>query len=60
MIQKGVTKINVNSWCRDPYQEALSKALAAKPMPDAIEDATEVFAQKCEGFMKIFGSAGKA
>jgi fructose-bisphosphate aldolase class II len=29
-------------------------------MPEAIEEATEVFAAVCERFFKLFGSAGKA
>lgn len=53
-------QINVNSWVRDPYAKALSEGLATKPFPDAQEDATEVFAQHCEKWFKIFGSAGKA
>ncbi|KAK4688484.1 fructose-bisphosphate aldolase, class II, partial [Tremellales sp. Uapishka_1] len=59
-IKNGVTKINVNSWCRDPYVEALSKGLASKPFPEATEDATEVFAKAAERFIKLFGSEGKA
>lgn len=60
MISKGVSKINVNSWCRDPYAEALSKALAGTPFPEATEEATEVFAENCAKFFKLFGSEGKA
>ena len=53
-------QINVNSWCRDPYVEALHTGLASKPFPEAQEDATEVFAKNCEKFFKLFGSEGKA
>jgi fructose-bisphosphate aldolase class II len=60
MIQRGVSKINVNSWCRDPYVENLSQGLASKPFPEAQEEATEVFAKACERFFHLFGSAGKA
>ena len=75
MIRRGVSKvsrgqsapmietkpqINVNSWCRDPYVENLAEGLKNKPFPEAIEDATEVFAKKCEWFFHLFGSAGKA
>jgi len=60
MIKLGVTKINVNSWNRDPYQAALAKGLATKPFPDATEEATEVMAAGCEKFIKMFGSDGKA
>ncbi|ORY31216.1 ketose-bisphosphate aldolase [Naematelia encephala] len=59
-IKNGSIKINVNSWVRDPYAEALSKNLASQPFPDAMEAATENFAANCEKFMKLFGSAGKA
>ncbi|KZV61640.1 aldolase [Peniophora sp. CONT] len=60
-IQNGVSKINVNSWARDPYVKSLADGLqAGKPFPDAIEDATEVFAGVCDRFFKLFGSAGKA
>lgn len=60
IIRRGVSKINVNSWARDPYAEALAKGHASKPFPEATEEATEVFAQNCERFFKLFGSAGKA
>ncbi|RSH85320.1 hypothetical protein EHS25_005127 [Saitozyma podzolica] len=60
MIRRGVSKINVNSWCRDPYAEALSKGLASKPFPDAQEEAIEVMAKNCERFFKLFNSAGRA
>jgi fructose-bisphosphate aldolase class II len=60
MIKLGVTKINVNSWNRDPYAAALAKSLAADPMPNATEDATEQFAKTCAQWMEKFGSAGKA
>jgi len=59
-IRNGVSKINVNSWARDPYVKKLSETLLAKTMPEAIEEATEVFADVCERFFKLFGSAGKA
>ena len=38
----------------------LSKGLATKPLPDAIEDAIEVMAKECERFIKLLGSEGKA
>lgn len=59
-IKNGISKINVNSWARDPYVKALSTGLQTKPFPDAVEDATEEFAKVCERFIKLFGSAGKA
>ncbi|PPQ68903.1 hypothetical protein CVT26_001840 [Gymnopilus dilepis] len=59
-IKNGVSKINVNSWCRDPYAKALGEGLLSKPFPQAVEDATEVFAKNCDRFFTLFGSAGKA
>ncbi|OZJ04491.1 hypothetical protein BZG36_02666 [Bifiguratus adelaidae] len=59
-IKNGISKINVNSWARDPYVKTLSIALESKPFPDAVEEATEVFAKVCERFMTLFHSAGKA
>ncbi|THU80438.1 aldolase [Dendrothele bispora CBS 962.96] len=79
-IKNGVSKLNVNSWARDPYIASLSSSLSPpspmpptqnhispnypyhskKPFPDAIEEATEVFAGVCERMMKVFGSVGKA
>ncbi|KDR72895.1 hypothetical protein GALMADRAFT_142607 [Galerina marginata CBS 339.88] len=59
-IKNGVSKINVNSWCRDPYAKALGQNLLSKPFPDAVEDATEVFAKNCDRFFTLFGSSGKA
>ncbi|KAH8827213.1 ketose-bisphosphate aldolase [Flagelloscypha sp. PMI_526] len=59
-IKNGVSKINVNSWARDPYVKALTTGLQSKPFPDAVEEATEVFAGVCVRFFKLFGSAGKA
>jgi len=59
-IQNGVSKINVNSWARDPYVASLAKGLQEKSFPEAVDDATAVFASVCERFFKLFGSAGKA
>ncbi|EGO03100.1 hypothetical protein SERLA73DRAFT_176616 [Serpula lacrymans var. lacrymans S7.3] len=59
-IKNGVSKINVNSWGRDPYAKQLAIGLQTKSFPEAVEEATEVFASVCERFMKLFGSAGKA
>ncbi|KAH8110032.1 aldolase [Phellopilus nigrolimitatus] len=60
-IANGVSKINVNSWARDPYVKALSTKLAnGTPFPEAVEESTEVFAAVCERFIDLFGSAGKA
>jgi len=55
-----VSKINVNGAARDPYVKELSQGVLDKPFPVAIEEATEVFAGVCEGFFRLFGSAGKA
>jgi len=60
MIKRGVSKINVNSWCRDPYAKALGEGLTSKPFPEATEEATDVFVENCMRFFKLFGSEGKA
>ncbi|KAF8151782.1 ketose-bisphosphate aldolase [Crassisporium funariophilum] len=59
-IKNGVSKINVNSWARDPYSKALGEGLLSKPFPEAQEEATEAFAKVCDRFFTLFGSAGKA
>ncbi|KIY44670.1 aldolase [Fistulina hepatica ATCC 64428] len=60
-IANGISKLNVNSWARDPYVKAFSTALAnGTPFPDAVEEATEVFAKECLRLMDVFGSTGKA
>ncbi|KAF8237298.1 aldolase [Tricholoma matsutake] len=59
-IKNGVSKINVNSWARDPYVKKLADGLQTMPFPDAVEEATEVFAKACERLLILFGSAGKA
>ncbi|KAF8633115.1 hypothetical protein AX15_001498 [Amanita polypyramis BW_CC] len=59
-IKNGVSKFNVNTAARDPYVETFSQGLTQKPFPDAIEEATEVFAGVCERLFTLFGSAGKA
>jgi len=59
-IKNGVSKVNVNSWGRDLYAKSLGEGLLSKPFPEAVEDATEVFAKSCDRFFKLFGSAGKA
>ncbi|KDQ49995.1 hypothetical protein JAAARDRAFT_142624 [Jaapia argillacea MUCL 33604] len=59
-IKNGISKINVNSWGRDPYAKALAAGLQSKPFPDAVEEATEVFAKVCERFFNVFQSVGKA
>ncbi|THH19141.1 hypothetical protein EW146_g1971 [Bondarzewia mesenterica] len=59
-IKNGISKINVNSAVRDVYVKSLASALQTKPFPDAIEEATEVFAGVCDRFFEVFGSKGKA
>ncbi|KAI0823197.1 aldolase [Trametes gibbosa] len=59
-IKNGISKINVNSWAREPYVKTLADALQSKPLPDAIEDATKAFEAVCERLFEVFGSAGKA
>ncbi|KAF7297164.1 Aldolase [Mycena indigotica] len=59
-IKNGISKINVNSWGRDPYAKALAAGLQTKPFPDAVEEATDIFAGVCDRFIQLFGSAGKA
>ncbi|KAJ7086466.1 aldolase [Mycena belliarum] len=59
-IRNGISKININSWGRDPYAKALAESLQTKPFPDAVEDATEVFAKVCDRFIRLFDSMGKA
>lgn len=59
-IKNGVTKVNVNSWLRDPYVEALSKGLASKTMPEAIDDAMEALEKECRRFCDLLGSTDKA
>ncbi|TFK38427.1 aldolase [Crucibulum laeve] len=59
-IKSGVSKINVNSWARDPYAKKLGEGLLSKPFPDAVEEATDVFEKVCGRFFTLFGSAGKA
>jgi len=59
-IASGISKFNINSWARDPYAKALVAGLQTKPFPEAVEEATEVFARECDRFLILFGSAGKA
>ncbi|KAJ7285759.1 aldolase [Mycena rebaudengoi] len=60
-IKNGISKININSWARDPYVAALTSALSAgEAFPDAVEKATEVFSKVCDRFIVLFGSKGKA
>ncbi|KAK0473573.1 aldolase [Armillaria novae-zelandiae] len=59
-VKSGVSKFNVNSWGRDPYVESLTAGLKSKPFPDAVEEATEVFAKVCDRFFVLFDSVGKA
>ncbi|EIM86071.1 aldolase [Stereum hirsutum FP-91666 SS1] len=59
-IKNGISKINVNSWARDPYAKTLAAGLQSKPFPDAVEEATEVFAKVCDRFFVLFESKDKA
>ncbi|KAJ4474363.1 ketose-bisphosphate aldolase [Lentinula aciculospora] len=60
-IASGISKFNINSWARDPYLETFTSGLhAGKPLPEVIEEATEVFAKVCDRFMRLFESAGRA
>ncbi|WOO82050.1 Putative fructose-bisphosphate aldolase [Vanrija pseudolonga] len=59
-IANGVSKVNVNSWLRDPYCVALAEGLTTKSMPEAIDDAIEALEQSAYRFFDLLGSAGKA
>jgi len=60
IVKCGVTKFNVNSWCRDKATAVYGEKFPHTPFPDVTEEATEAFAAECERFMKLLGSAGKA
>ncbi|EJT49855.1 hypothetical protein A1Q1_01007 [Trichosporon asahii var. asahii CBS 2479] len=60
IVKCGVSKINVNSWLREPYVSTLSKALQTKTMPEAIDDAHEAMVKEAERFCDLLGSTGKA
>lgn len=60
MCANTAEQININSWGRNPYAKHLGESLLSKPFPDAVEEATEVFAKVCDRFFTLFGSAGKA
>ena len=59
-IANGISKVNVNSWARDPYAKTLGSGLQSKSFPEAVEESTEVFAKVCERFFDVLGSSGKA
>ncbi|PIL35217.1 hypothetical protein GSI_03007 [Ganoderma sinense ZZ0214-1] len=59
-IANGISKININSWGRDPYAKKLAEGLQTKTFPEAVDDATKVFEDICARFFDLFGSAGKA
>lgn len=59
-IKNGVSKINLNSWGRDPYAAALAKGLQTKSFPEAVDDATAAMKEVCIRMFNLFGSAGKA
>ncbi|KAK0200362.1 aldolase [Desarmillaria ectypa] len=58
-VKSGVSNFNVNSWGRDPYIESLTAGPRSKPFPDAVEEATEVFAKVCDRFFILFDSVGR-
>lgn len=60
IVACGVSKINVNSWLREPYVRALSEGLKSKTMPEAIDDAHEAMVKEAERFCDLLGSTGKA
>ncbi|KAI9353210.1 aldolase [Zopfochytrium polystomum] len=60
-VKNGCTKINLNSWMRDPSIEYLAKAVQdGVPLPDAYDRASDVYAAVAERLMTVLGSAGKA
>lgn len=59
-IKNGVTKVNVNSWLRDPYCQALATGLQTKTMPEAIDDSMEAFERETRRFADLMGSTNKA
>lgn len=60
IVACGVSKINVNSWLREPYVRALADGLQRKSLPDAIDDAHDAMVREAERFCDLLGSTGKA
>jgi fructose-bisphosphate aldolase class II len=60
-IEAGASKININSWTRDPYLKELQEGIAnGNPLPQTIDKATAAFGKEAIRHYKLYGSAGKA
>jgi len=59
-IKNGVTKMNMNSWMRDPYMESVAKNILHIPLPEVHHEGIKAFAAAGTRFMTLFGCAGKA
>lgn len=59
-IKRGVVKVNVNSWCRDPQVESWAKTMGKKGLPDVYDEGMDAFGKACTRFFHLLGSAGKA
>jgi fructose-bisphosphate aldolase, class II len=55
----GVVKVNVNKGVNDHYA-AVQEELRGKPLTTVIEKGTDRMQEACEGYMRMFGSVGKA
>ncbi|MCO5585399.1 hypothetical protein L7F22_039332 [Adiantum nelumboides] len=59
-VQRGCTKINVNSWARDPQVKYWEKNMEKQGLPDAYEGGMQEFEKACKRFFKLLGSENKA
>lgn len=60
IVRCGVSKVNINSWLREPYVQALKEGLQEKSMPEAIDAAVEAMGREAERFCDLLGSTGRA
>ncbi|KAG6867924.1 hypothetical protein C0993_009518 [Termitomyces sp. T159_Od127] len=60
LTDPGKAEAFMKGWARDPYAKTLGESLLTNSFPEAQEAATEAFANVCERFFTLFGSAGKA
>jgi len=59
-VKGGISKINTNKQCVDPWKEMMSKKKDFTPITQFMEDSIDVFQKALETMMDECGSTGKA